>query len=88
MKNIKIFIAASLLLSQATNAQQQRIIRGVVTDAVNAAPLEGVRIIARNSNLESGSQTDGIFTIPVSDKDSVLIFKYDTYEPLEIKARE
>jgi peroxiredoxin len=85
MKNVKIFFAAALLLSQAVNAQQQRIIRGVVTDAVNAAPLEGVRIIARNSNLESGSQTDGIFTIPVSDKDSVLVFRYDTYEPLEIK---
>lgn len=86
MKKVKIFLTASMLITGAGFAHaQQRIIRGVVTDASNAVPLEGVQIVARNSKLESGSQTDGIFTIPVSEKDSVLVFRYDSYETREIK---
>ncbi|NCI49634.1 redoxin domain-containing protein [Sediminibacterium roseum] len=84
MKNANLFLAFVLILSQSANAQQ-RIIRGVVTDALNSVPLEGVHILAQNSKLESGSQTDGIFTIPVSEKDSILVFKYDSYQTQEIR---
>ena len=64
-----------------------RIIRGMVIDGGNAAPLEGVQILAKNSHVASGSQTDGIFAIPITEKDSVLVFQFDSYEKQEVLLR-
>lgn len=86
MKKYVFFSLVAVSIVSMTTAQDHtRIIRGVVTDAANYSPLEGVQIIAKQSNLESGSQTDGIFTIPVSDKDSQLVFRFDEYETREVK---
>jgi peroxiredoxin len=86
MKHLKsFFIAVAMIIVSQLNAQSARIIHGVVTDAANLSPLEGVQIIAKNSKLESGSQTDGIFAIPITDKDSVLLFRFDDYQTREVK---
>jgi thiol-disulfide isomerase/thioredoxin len=86
MKPLKVyfFLFAIITLSNL-NAQSGRIIRGVVSDAANLLPLEGVQVIATKSKIESGSQTDGIFTIPVSDTDSLLVFRFDDYQTTEVK---
>lgn len=86
MKPLTLFI---ILIATAFYANaQQHIIRGVVTEAVSLTPLEGVEILAKASNTASGSQTDGIFSIPVTDKDSILIFRFPGYETKEIKLKD
>lgn len=86
MKQYKIGFSflGLLFLTQLTAQSNSRVIRGVVTDAVSWAPLEGVEILAKSSKLQSGSQTDGIFSIPVTEKDSILVFRFDGYEAKEI----
>jgi thiol-disulfide isomerase/thioredoxin len=39
-----------------------------------------VEIVANASKINSGSQTDGIFSIPIKENDSVLVFKFDNYK--------
>lgn len=84
----RVIFFLGMVLMAVTQLQAQignRIIRGVVTDADNAAPLEGVLVVAKASNLESGSLTDGVFAIPVGDKDSLLVFRFEEYETKEIR---
>lgn len=86
MNRIIFFLGILLIgVTQLPAQSGNRIIRGVVTDAANAAPLEGVLIVAKASNLESGSLTDGVFTIPISEKDSLLVFRFEEYETKEIR---
>ncbi len=88
MKSIGFFLLLLLLFTSGLAAQSsQHIVRGVVTEAVSLTPLEGVEIVARVSKLASGSQTDGVFTIPVTDKDSMLVFSFPGYETREVKLK-
>lgn len=84
--NIIVFLLCILLiLSNVLLAQNNRVVKGVVLDHASLAPLEGVEIKAKISNTVSGSQTDGIYAIPLGEKDSVLVFQFENYEPVEIK---
>ncbi len=80
-------LLAFLFIAVLSNAQttNNRVIRGVVMDADNATPLEGVAVLAKYSQLVSESQTDGVFAIPVKEKDSILIFQFNEYETREIR---
>ena len=87
MNSLKLLPLLLLVCFSAKAQYNNHIIRGVVIEAGSLTPLEGVEILAKPSNLVSGSQTDGIFTIPVTDKDSVLIFHFSEYETREVKIK-
>jgi thiol-disulfide isomerase/thioredoxin len=70
-----------VLLVLHSNAQNTgRVIKGVVLDDESLSPLEGVEIIAKSSKINSGSQTDGIFSIPIKENDSALVFSFENYK--------
>ena len=83
MKQLLFFILI-IVAAGSLHAQTPRIIRGVVSDAVSLAPLEGISIAAKTSHALSESQTDGIFTIEITAKDSILRFSSEEYGDVEI----
>lgn len=87
MKSLKAVLILLLVVFSSHTYAGDHIIRGVVTEAVSLTPLEGVEIFAKVSNLISGSQTDGIYTIPVTDKDSVLVFCFPGYNTKEVNLK-
>lgn len=62
----------------------RRTITGVVTTA-EGVRLEGVLVLIKGSDYFSGTQPDGVFYIPVSASDSVLVFSLEGYQPHELK---
>lgn len=81
-----VFLVTVSIVTLTTNAQTSaRVIKGVVTDGSSSAPLEGVTILAKGSQLLSESQTDGIYAIPITEKDSILIFRFEDYAPREVR---
>jgi hypothetical protein len=74
---------AALLLNTQGHAQSAgRVISGTVTS--EGTRLEGVLVSIKRSNYFSGTQPDGVFYIPVSVADSVLVFSLEGYEPQEV----
>jgi len=67
------------------------IINGKITSFEESLPLEGVKIVVKNSINITGTQSDGTFTLEVSGKDQALEISLDGYEKKEIpltKSRE
>jgi len=78
----------TLLLIVATSAyaqQHSRTITGVVSSADASTPVEGVAVTIKGTHYISGSQPDGVYYIPVSDRDSVLVFSHSDFKTKEIK---
>lgn len=88
MKQLIACILVTFLSVSSFAQVGERIVRGVVTDATSLAPLEGVAIATRTGSVQSESQTDGIFTIPVSVNDSVLVFKGEGYAAKEVRIQD
>ncbi len=62
-----------------------RTISGLVTSQENGSPLEGVAVWAKGDTLPSGTQADGMYYLPVSNRDSVLVFSLEGFQPQEIR---
>jgi peroxiredoxin len=81
-------LAFSFLLFAAVNGFTQpynRTITGIITSYEEAVPLEDVAIAVKGSNRYAGSQADGIYYISVLPGDSILVFRHNDFQPLEIK---
>jgi peroxiredoxin len=77
-----------LLVLTATSATAQntaRTITGTVSSADESTPLEGVAVAIKGTHTISGTQADGAYYIPVTGKDSVLVFSHPEFETLEVK---
>jgi carboxypeptidase-like protein len=77
---IFVFIYTVPAMAQAT-----RNVSGVVTSAVDQAPLEGVTVIIKGTKRISGTQPDGAFYIDVEKTDTVIVFQLRGYESKEVK---
>jgi hypothetical protein len=78
-----LFLAAG-----ATAQHTSRTISGTITAAEDSSPLEGVSVTVKGTKTISGTQPDGIYYIPVTNKDSVLVFSHPSYLTAEIKLSE
>src|SRR5258708_17141804 len=86
IRTISYFLIGAFLTSQNAHPQKStRLICGQVISREEAAPLEGVRVVAKGTGNISGSQQDGAYYIEVSDRDSVLVFSYEDFETREVR---
>jgi len=83
-----IFYILLILCIPAFAQDGGRTISGYITARDEAGPLEGVTVAVKGSKMVSGSQADGSYYIPVTVKDSVLIFSYDGYQTYELKLKK
>jgi peroxiredoxin len=79
------FIFLSLSLFNGFTQPYNRTITGIITSYDEAVPLEDVAVAVKGSNRYTGSQADGIYYINVLPGDSVLVFRHNDFQPLEIK---
>jgi peroxiredoxin len=63
---------------------QSRTISGQVRSE-EEGPLEGVAVAIKGTTKVSGSQSDGIYYIGISDKDSILVFSRPEFQTREVK---
>lgn len=83
-KRITLLLLIFSIVAVASAQQQTRTLTGLVTSA-DGSPLEGVSVQIKGKKYFSGSQADGIYYIPVQQRDSVLVFWHAEYIPEEIK---
>ncbi|MDO6432842.1 hypothetical protein Q4E93_19700 [Flavitalea sp. BT771] len=57
----------------------------MLTSAEDGTPLEGVRVIAKGSGLITGTMQDGMFYLPVTDRDSCLLLSREDIFPMKIR---
>ena len=72
------------LTAQVTTNHNARTISGSVTSQEDGSPLEGVVVRAKGSGTPSGTQADGMYYLPVSNKDSVVVFSLDGFQTQEV----
>ncbi|NJM16765.1 MAG: hypothetical protein HC896_16580, partial [Bacteroidales bacterium] len=74
MKRLQLI---ALVLCTCTIAlAQQKVVTGVVTDALDGLPLPGVNIIEKGANHGVVTNSDGQYQIEVAGPESVLSFSY------------
>lgn len=78
-------IFCMLLAQTAVGQHATRTVSGLLTSAEDGAPLEGIRVVAKGSGLITGTLQDGMFYLPVTDKDSSLLLSRDDILPTEIR---
>jgi len=76
----------TLLLAAAavTGQTRQRLITGLITSADDGVTLEGAAVWVKGTKNYSGSQPDGIYYLPVTPRDSVLVFFHEGFDLQEI----
>ncbi len=74
----KTYLISLLLLSAITVSYSQKLIKGIVVDSTSLNNLQGVNVKVKNSNRGTSTNASGIFTIVVSEKDT-LIFSFVGY---------
>jgi TonB-dependent starch-binding outer membrane protein SusC len=72
-----------LLLISAAVFAQQKLIRGKVTDA-EARPLAGTTVSVKGTNVSARTDPDGLYSISVPPKSTVLVFTFVGYETAEM----
>jgi hypothetical protein len=80
-----LMIFCMLLAQTAVGQHASRTVSGLLTSAEDGAPLEGVRVVVKGSGLITGTLQDGMFYLPVTDKDSSLLLSRDDILPTEIR---
>lgn len=79
LMSISILLGAASTMGQSS----QRIITGLIT-ADDGSKLEGAAVWVKGTKNYSGSQPDGIYYLPVTARDTVLVFFYEGYDRQEI----
>ena len=82
---LSLFIIFVGFTAQMKAQPHTRTISGLVTAQEDGSPLEGVEISVKGGTAPSGTQADGMYYIPVSDKDSILIFSREEFQTREIR---
>ena len=84
-KHLKsIVILLSFLALATSSADAQEIVKGVITDATGE-PMVGVSVREQNTNNGTVTDIDGNFSLKVMPN-SVILFTYVGYKPLELPA--
>jgi TonB-linked SusC/RagA family outer membrane protein len=73
---------ALLFLACWMAGAQTRTVKGTVTDV--QGPMPGVSVMVKGSSAGASTDLDGAFSLPVADKDAVLVFSFIGYRTLEI----
>ncbi len=84
-KSLLLLLLTASITQAAWSQHADRTITGTITADDDTSPLEGVLIAVKGTNRVSGSQADGIYYIPVTEKDSVLVFSHSEFETKEVK---
>lgn len=84
-KYSRLLLFTAWIIPAAWTVTTDRTISGTIITAEDNTPLEGVQVSVKGTNRTSGSQADGVFYIPVKEKDSVLTFIHTDYEQQDIK---
>ena len=80
---LKHLLSITLLLFACWMAgAQTRTVTGTVTDV--QGPLPGVSVMVKGSTTGSSTDLDGAFSLPVADKDAILVFSFIGYRTQEI----
>ena len=88
MKHLLVAIVATLFYLPACAAgssDTSGIITGRVVSEETASPLEGAMVLVKGTSLETGTMPNGIFSLPVSSRDTVLLVSLDGYEKKEVR---
>jgi TonB-linked SusC/RagA family outer membrane protein len=80
------FICTIVISFFALQVMAQTKISGVITDAKDKAPLPGVSVILKGSNIGTVSDANGNYSIQVQNATDVLIFSYLGYTTQELRA--
>lgn len=83
-----LLLFGAWLVLGAAPPPAERTITGTIASAEESTPLEGVQVTVKGTNRVSGSQADGIYYIPVAEKDSVLVFSHGDFQTQEVKLTE
>ncbi|MDR2388853.1 MAG: TonB-dependent receptor [Tannerellaceae bacterium] len=79
------FILFSCLVSELKAQTGDPTITGTVTDAVNAEPLIGVNVYEKGTTSGTITDTNGKYSLRVSDRNATLVFSYIGYTTLEVR---
>jgi hypothetical protein len=89
---MKLFLRSAILLllistiGSAGFAQNKKIIiNGKITSFEESFPLEGASITVKDGKNNTGTQSDGTFSLEVSAEDKILVVTLEGYEKKEIK---
>lgn len=78
-----IHVASHPLELHPSKATMDIRVRGIVNDE-NGKPLPGAGVKVKGSSTASSADVNGAFSIAVPDQNTVLIFSYIGYDPLEV----
>ena len=79
---LKHLLPAALLFFACWMAgAQTRTVTGTVSDV--QGPMPGVSVMVKGSSTGTSTDLDGAFSLPVADKDAVLVFSFIGYRTLE-----
>lgn len=84
-KHTLLLLITAWALQGSWTAPAGRTITGIVTAADETGPVEGVQVSVKGTKVISGTQPDGVYYIPVTDKDSVLLFSHCDFQTQEVK---
>lgn len=82
-RTLLLFVFLGLAWTSYAQNQQERTVTGVVTTAVDDAPLAGVTVMVKNTTRGVISGLDGTYAIQVADGET-LVFRYIGFVSIEI----
>lgn len=81
-------LVAALLLAAPAQAQQERTVEGVVTDARNGEPIPGANVRIKNTTVGTTTDPDGTYAINVPAGPTTLVFSFVGFREKEVEVPE
>lgn len=82
MQRLLLLLVSLIILVPAT--AQKIWITGAVEDSISHNPLSGVIVEVINDTAKTMTNQYGLFRIPISSRDAVLLFRYNKYRPKQV----
>ena len=83
--SVVIVLLFSFFVSNTIAQVTTTTISGRVVSFEESTAIEGVNILIKGTNKNTGTQADGTFSIDISSENKLLIFQHDEYETQEVK---
>ena len=83
---LKNYFAVVLCVLLSSGAWAQVSKSGKVTNRADGSPLQGVSVTVKGTTTGTSTDAQGNFTIQVPSEESVLVFTYTGYDPVELSA--
>lgn len=80
-------VGENIVILPKSNQQKVIGIKGKITDGASGEPLPGVSIVLKSTTVGTISNIDGAYQITVPDDESVLVFSFIGYEPVEMPVK-